>query len=82
MPPEADTRHKPPFRAVANTMVPSLPQLAPKSAAALHSVTAGPPLRGTFLSSPAAAQKPTHCPSGEKKGLLPPLVPEIGVALS
>ena len=81
VPPSADTRNKPPFRAVAKTMVPSPPQLAPKSAAALHSVTAGPPARGTFLSSPAAP-KPTHRPSGEKKGLVPPLVPGIGVTSS
>ena len=70
VPPAADTRHKPPFRAVANTMFPSLPQLAPKIAAALHTVTAGPPLRGVFLSSPRRP-KADPLPVGREKRTAP-----------
>jgi hypothetical protein len=32
----------------------------------------------TFFSF-SSAKKPSHCPSGEKNGLVPPVVPGIGL---
>src|SRR5262249_26839187 len=67
-------------------MWPFGPQLIPAGSAVRHTVTTGPPASGTFLISPlvgcllSGCQKPTHCPSGEKKGLTAQSVPSIGVA--
>jgi hypothetical protein len=60
-------------------IIPWLLQLAPKGFKASPRVTADPPLTEIFFSFPPA-KKPTHWPSGEKKGSLAPSVPEIGLA--
>jgi len=48
-------------------------------AKAPYTVTGGPPVNGTFFSSPLA-QKPAHRPSGEKNGAMAPSVPKSGWA--
>ena len=59
-------------------IVPWLLQLAPPGAGVLLRVTAAPPLMDTFSSFPLA-KNPTHWPSGEKKGLMAPSVPAMGL---
>src|SRR4029453_9467103 len=68
-PPSADTRQRPVSRSVvANTIVLSSAQLAPSEAPITGpSVTAEPPVTGTFLISPFS-KKPIHRLSGEKNG--------------
>ena len=61
-----------------NTMVSSGPQLAADAPEAPHRVEGAPPPIATFLSL-RSAKKPTHWPSGEKKGANPPSVPGIGL---
>src|SRR5262245_62947731 len=53
-------------------MVPSDPQLGPQGTAEAPIGIDAPPLTGAFLSWPRS-QKPTHCPSGEKKTLCGPM---------
>jgi hypothetical protein len=66
-PPAAGTVKRPlPFSG-ARTMVLFGPQLAPRLRLTLHSVIGVPPVIGTFLRCSVVA-KPTHWPSGEKKG--------------
>jgi hypothetical protein len=48
---------------------------------ASQSVTTAPPVTATFFRFPSA-KKPIHWPSGEKKGLPAPSVPESGEARS
>src|SRR4030095_2334903 len=59
--------------------VPSLFQTPPRAFSALQISSAGPPASGTFFSAPLA-KKPSHRPSGEKKGSVAPSVPSIGCA--
>jgi tRNA A37 threonylcarbamoyladenosine synthetase subunit TsaC/SUA5/YrdC len=75
VPPPDGTRNSP--ARVANTIVPSAPQLAPKlSVAATSQIGVGcPPAVATF-SILLPAQKPIHAPSGEKNGDAEPSVPE------
>src|SRR5215472_18602148 len=63
----ADTRVKKDKESIAATILPSSPQLAPRPAGASHKETGSPPSIRVFFSLPPA-KKPTHCPSGEKKG--------------
>src|SRR5438034_10199654 len=68
-PPAAATTRSPGSPPVANTIVLSGPQLAPRGRPDIaHSETGGPPAIGTFLSSDAV-KNPTHRPSGETNGL-------------
>ena len=80
-PPEAGTCQSPLHELGAKTIVPCEPQLAPRRLLAGHRVSGSPPwIRIAFMWP--SASKPNHCPSGEKKGLLPPCVPAIGFASS
>ena len=54
-------------------MNPSRAQSARVGISALHNVTDGPPLIGTFLTL-SAVRKPNHRPSGEKNGWRAPSV--------
>ena len=70
---------------VANTIVSSGPQLAPAELPCVRpSDTGGPPVIDTFLSSPPMApeKNPIQRPSGEKNGLLAPVMPPSGTASS
>ena len=69
-PPAAATRNKPEAGSlVANKMVSSVLQLAPREVPMVRlTVTGGPPVLRTFLSTPTPSKKPIHWPSGEKKG--------------
>ena len=65
-PPAAETRNSPPLPVAVNTMVSSLPHVAPgRLPHGLQIVETGPPATSTFRSVPAA-KKPNHSPSGEK----------------
>lgn len=76
-PPAAEIRERPETSRGAKTIESSGPQRAPLGLDASASVSAGPPRKETFLSLPSA-KKPSHSPSGEKKGCCPPSVPGMG----
>jgi hypothetical protein len=59
-----------------NTIVSSGAQLIPWGDVASQSTTGSPPPTEIFFNFPEA-KKPTHCPSGEKKALDAPSVPEV-----
>src|SRR5215204_5322792 len=65
----------------ANTMTPSLPQLAPRGSGALHRISGAPPVMETFLSF-LSAKKPSWRLSGDQKGSAAHSVPSIGRAAS
>ena len=81
VPPAAGMRERPLVGLPAKMMESSSPQVAPNVAGAAASVVGAPPATGTFFSCPFA-ENPSHRPSGEKKGSLPPSVPGRGCACS
>src|SRR5262252_7474577 len=82
-PPSAETRHSPVRGAlVANVMVLSSPQLAPRGIPLnWQSVIAGPPAIDTFFRS-AFSKNPIHWLSGEKNGAYAQLTSATGSASS
>src|SRR5262245_24527744 len=66
-PPSVGTTDRKDNESSSATMVPSSPQVPPRPAGASHNETGSPPSIRVFFSLPPA-KKPTHCPSGEKKG--------------
>src|ERR1700739_1774406 len=70
-PPAEGILHNPPFKLSGATMLPSSPQLPPGTALASHNMIGEPPSTEIFCSFPFK-EKPTHCPSGEKKGAFTP----------
>ena len=68
VPPAAGILESPENTAGANTMVPSFPHVAPRLRSTAARVIGAPPVTEIFLSS-RGVTKPSHSPSGEKKGL-------------
>ena len=67
-PPAAPTRCSPVATLLVATMIVSSgPQVAPLGPAvsSVASVTAGPPVTGTFFNTLRPSTNPIHCPSGE-----------------
>ena len=63
-----------------STPMEGVPQVAPtRGKATSHRGRGLPPARATFFNL-LSDQKPTHCPSGEKKGFTASSVPGIGLA--
>src|SRR5262245_6322599 len=61
----------------ANTIEWSADHVAPKALGTSVSVVTAPPLSGTFFRRPLE-KNPSHCPSGEKNGIVAPSVPATG----
>ena len=68
-PPLAATRMRPLVAFVANTIVPSEPQLAPRAPPLVSQMMDGGPPKMETLCNARPAKKPTHSPSGDTKGL-------------
>src|SRR5579862_3166479 len=79
-PPAEGIRDRPPPIVRAAMMLPSSPQPPPRKLGAIHKAIADPPSTEIFCNFPDA-EKPTHCPSGEKKGPYAPCVPASSIAL-
>ena len=79
-PPVAGIRASTPIRLSSAMMLPSSPQLPPRPLGAEDNAMAAPPSTEILLSL-LLLKKPTHCPSGEKKGAEAPSVPASSVAL-
>jgi hypothetical protein len=73
-PPAAGTRQMPSPAAVANRIVSSAPHDALATDGASPILRGVPPSSDTLCSA-SPAWKPTHRPSGEKNGAVPPSVP-------
>ena len=78
-PPSAETLERPTSCPFVNTMLLSRAQFAPKIEGAPQRTLGTPPSIGTFCNL-SSAQNPTQRLSGERKGLMPPSVPAIGLA--
>src|SRR5215831_8180404 len=75
--PPLDATLKIPVFPLANRIVPSLPQDAPRGIPALASTCTGPPPAGIFLIFPSA-KNPIQWPSGDQKGFEADSVPDSG----
>ena len=80
VPPEDGTRRSPELIVQAKTIDPSGSQVPPSVTGGTDAIVTGaPPAKESFFNS-RDVKKPSHSPSGEKKGLKPPSVPAMTVA--